>query len=151
MSSNTISKLLERQKISTTEDIIDAISDISQGNPSIIWKIINHLKEERDIGGFETVIQSMRDNTLILSLLKSCTYIQLVILKTASVIGEEFSTEILSLILPEPIVPILDSSLEVLVNDGFIINFDDGFYGFSSSLLKKMIYDLIPQRYENCL
>lgn len=147
MSTISIAKLLERQKIATTPDVVDAISDISQGNPSIIWKIINHLKEERENGGLDSVLQSMRDNTLILTLLKSCSYMQTIILKTASIIGEEFSTKLLKLVLPDPILPLLDTSLESLANDGFIINLDDGFYGFSSSLLKKMIYDLIPQRY----
>ena len=148
MSSHTISKLLEKQKLSPTTEIVDALSDISQGNPSIIWKIMNHLKEERDAGGLESVLHSMRDNTLILSLLKSCSYMQTVILKTASIIGEEFSTTILKLVLPDTILPLLNPSLEALVDSGFIVYFDDGFFGFSSSLLKKMIYDLIPQRYD---
>jgi hypothetical protein len=147
MSSHSITKLLEKHKfVHISFDIIAAITDISQGNPSLIWKIINHLTEEREVGGIESVIASMSDNSLILSLLKSCSHIQLVILKTASIIGEEFATRVLKLILPESIEVLVDESLQALSDNGFLINLDDGFYGFSSSLLRKMIYDLIPQR-----
>jgi hypothetical protein len=126
-------------------NIIETISDISQGNPSMIWKIMKHLKEEGDVD-LEIIIQSMSDNALILSLLKSYSHLQLVILKTASVIGEEFSVRILKLLIPLSIGPSIDVSLDLFVDNGFLFNLGDGFYGFSSSLLRKMIYDLIPLR-----
>jgi predicted ATPase len=126
--------------------LIETISDISQGNPSLIWKIINHLKEEGSID-IDMMTLSMSDNGLILSLLKAYTHLQLVILKTASVIGEEFSVRILKLIVPVAIEPSIDASLDLFVDNGFLFNLGDGFYGFSSSLLRKMIYDLIPERF----
>jgi predicted ATPase len=145
---SSITKILEKNKLlsNLSSEIISTISDISHGNPSIIWKIINHLKEEREVE-FESILRSMRDNTLILSLLKACTHLQLVILKTASVIGEEFSTKVLKLVLPESIHPFVDEAMEVFSDNGFLINLDVGFYGFSSSLLRKMIYDIIPKRF----
>ena len=110
------------------------------------WRIINHLKENMSRMSVNEVIASMMDNSLVISLMKSCPHIHTVVLKAASVIGEEFSVAILKAILPSPIEDLISDSLHLLVEKGLIQPLNDDVYGFSSTLIWKMVYDLIPLR-----
>ena len=68
------------------------------------------------------------------------------VLKLASIIGEEFSKELLEKIVPNELLKQLSSALQNLENQGLLATFYDGYYSFSSSLIRKFVYDLIPPR-----
>jgi hypothetical protein len=149
MTHDTLSKIIEKQEDlhhQITLEMTDIIFEICQGNPSVFWRIINHFKENMTRVDMDQMTATLLDNSLVVSLMESCPHLHTVVLKVASVIGEEFSVNILKSILPVPIQDLVSESLYLLVEKGFIKLLTDEFYCFTSTLIWRMVYDLIPLR-----
>jgi hypothetical protein len=124
---------------------LDAICTVADGNPLIMWKIIDYVKETQ-LEDLDYILFGFEDSSFIGSLLEQLPASLCVILKLASVIGEEFESSILSRILPETLCPQLPLFLKRLENSGFISGIADGQFAFSSPLFRTFLYNLLPPR-----
>jgi class 3 adenylate cyclase/Cdc6-like AAA superfamily ATPase len=148
LSRRTIRRLLEKEfpVIPIPQDTIDVICAISRGSPYLLWKIIQYV---RDSGtqNINDMISHLKDNSFMVSMLDNLPQSHGAVLKLASVIGEEFSKELLERIIPSQLVTQLSSALQNLENRGLLATLSEGHYIFSSSVIRKFVYDLIPPRY----
>ena len=66
------------------------------------------------------------------------------VIKCASVIGEEFSVQLLSIILEPFLLAEIDDLLLSLVDGGVVFRMASGVYSFRSSLVREFTYSIIP-------
>ena len=129
-----------------TAETLAIIAEVSQGNPFFLWKIIKFIKES-NIENVNSVAVGIRDNSLIIFMLDRVSEKQRMVLKTASVIGETFKTDILEEILPPAMAALVESACMSLTRKGLLVNISSRVFTFSSPLVRKFVYDLVPQRY----
>jgi predicted ATPase len=101
----------------------------------------------------EKTVQNKQNNplrVLILCRMENLTMEQQLILKYASIIGNEFKIEMLRAILPDKIKCILTESLELLADNGFIVCLEEtpgAIYEFQNELIQTTLYELMPPRF----
>ncbi|CAE7525709.1 unnamed protein product, partial [Symbiodinium microadriaticum] len=127
-----------------THDTLVTIAEVSQGNPFLLWKIIKYAQES-NIDNINSVALSIRDNSLIIFILDDVSETQRVIVKAAAVIGETFDVTILEEVVPRNTRLLVESYCQSLVRKGLLLELSSGMYSFSSSLVRKFVYDLVPQ------
>jgi predicted ATPase len=147
LSRRTIRRILEKEfplEI-IPQETIDTVCAISRGNPFLLWKIIQYV---RDSGtqNLSELISNMKDNSFMVSMLDNLPPSHCAVLKIASVVGEEFSKDFLEAVTPPELASQLSSALQNLENRGLLATLFDGYHTFSSSLIRKFVYDLIPPR-----
>lgn len=147
LSKRTVRRIIEKEfpMEMIPQDTIDTVCSISRGNPYLLWKIIQYV---RDSGtrNITEIITNIKDNSFLVSMLDNLPQSHCAVLKLASVIGEEFTTDILEKIVPPQLVQQLPTALQNLENRGLLATVSDGCQIFSSSVIRKFVYDLIPPR-----
>eukprot|EP00602_Paraphysomonas_sp_CaronLab_P011801 CAMPEP_0185043088 /NCGR_PEP_ID=MMETSP1103-20130426/42713_1 /TAXON_ID=36769 /ORGANISM="Paraphysomonas bandaiensis, Strain Caron Lab Isolate" /LENGTH=1044 /DNA_ID=CAMNT_0027583231 /DNA_START=441 /DNA_END=3575 /DNA_ORIENTATION=- len=122
---------------------IETVIEVTEGCPFLLWKLRQYVEHsDRDIGN---TILRLKDNSWIACLMDDLTSAESVVLKTSSIIGEYFSFHVLATVLPQSIIPHLHSCLDVLGEKGFLLAVTTGFYCFTSSLIRRNVYILVPQ------
>ena len=150
MSSSAIETLLRQEMPSVTHEMTPAtlavITNVSQGNPFLLWKIVKFAKES-NADDINSVVECIRDNSLIIFMLDNVPEKQRMILKAASVIGESFDMDILEEVTPRSMTTSMVRSLCVsLSRKGLLVNAAPDVFSFASPLIRKFVYDLIPKR-----
>eukprot|EP00602_Paraphysomonas_sp_CaronLab_P005393 CAMPEP_0185020946 /NCGR_PEP_ID=MMETSP1103-20130426/3603_1 /TAXON_ID=36769 /ORGANISM="Paraphysomonas bandaiensis, Strain Caron Lab Isolate" /LENGTH=987 /DNA_ID=CAMNT_0027552175 /DNA_START=685 /DNA_END=3648 /DNA_ORIENTATION=+ len=144
LSDRTISTIVENEvNITLSQEALHAVNSISMGNPFLVWKIVNYFKESQT-DNINEIVASLKDNSLIVSMLERVSHSSRMIIKTASIIGEEFAVEVLREIISPELKSILRKSLQSLENKGFLVTLADGVVSFSSGIIRKYVYDLVP-------
>eukprot|EP00602_Paraphysomonas_sp_CaronLab_P008623 CAMPEP_0185034408 /NCGR_PEP_ID=MMETSP1103-20130426/24281_1 /TAXON_ID=36769 /ORGANISM="Paraphysomonas bandaiensis, Strain Caron Lab Isolate" /LENGTH=1227 /DNA_ID=CAMNT_0027571053 /DNA_START=145 /DNA_END=3825 /DNA_ORIENTATION=+ len=139
-----ISNILQNEGFSNVSShAVHAILSVSRGNPFLLWKIIDYCHESQHTD-IDDIISSMADNSLIVTMLERVPHIARSILKTASIIGEEFHVTLLGEVIPDEVRPSMERVLQILENKGFLITLFDDVMAFSSDLMRKFAYDLVP-------
>jgi predicted ATPase len=147
LSRRTIRRILEKEfpRDIIQQETIDTVCAISRGNPFLLWKIIQYVHDS-GTQNLSLLISNMKDNSFMGSMLDNLSPSHCAVLKIASVIGEEFSKDILEAVVPTELKSQLLSALQNLENRGLVATLFDGYHTFSSSLIRKFVYDLIPPR-----
>lgn len=145
LSPKTIRRILEKEFAFDLipQDTVETICAISRGNPFLLWKIIYFIKDSGS-NNISELICNLKDNSFLASMLEKLPQSHCIVLKLASVIGEEFSKELLEAIVPPELQRQLCGALQNLENRGLLATLFEGFYSFTSSLIRKFVYDLIP-------
>ena len=142
--------LLQREILKGVGDMtaktLDIIAEVSQGSPFFLWKIIKFINEST-IDNVNHVAVGIRDNSLIIFMLNQVSEKQRMILKAASVLGESFEMDILEAIVPSAMSSLVIGSCLSLARKGLLVNISPRVFMFSSSLIRKFVYDLVPHRY----
>jgi predicted ATPase len=148
LSRRTIRRILEKEFAFDLipQDTVDTICAISRGNPFLVWKIIHFVKDSGS-NNLSEIMSNLKDNSFLVSMMEKLPQSHCTVLKLASVIGEEFAKELLEAIVPVELHKQLSSALQNLENRGLLATLFDGFYTFTSSLIRKFVYDLIPPRF----
>ena len=145
--------LLHTLKVDTISvDLVKLVLDVSSGNA--FWcKAIANFINERGVKELEKATEGeTRQNSLkqliVLRMEKLAMDVQLV-LKHASILGDEFSENMLEAVIPEKLRSSLAESLDSLVEHGFILcieEFPQGIFGFQNQLIRQTVYELTPPR-----
>jgi len=144
LAERTIAWILRHGVLFTLSDeSVGVICSISQGNPFLLWSIISHLKDMQT-DDIDSVVSNLKDSSLTVSMLERVPQINRVIVKAASIIGAEFDIEVLREVLPKEHEELMDTALRYLENTGFLVSICDGVMGFTSGLMRKYIYELVP-------
>jgi class 3 adenylate cyclase len=148
LSRRTIRRILEKEFpiLPIPQDTISVICAISRGSPFLLWKIIQYVRNS-GTQNINDMISHLKDNSFMVSMLDNLPQSHAAVLKFASVIGEEFSKELLENVIPTQLVRQLSSALQNLENRGLLATLSDGHHIFSSPVIRKFVYDLIPPRY----
>ena len=132
--------------------IVDIVFELSNGN----WYYINKLTRFIFQRGTDEFIREMSSEHAnhTLGLLAIFGFDSLkpqekALMKTASVIGEEFYKDMLEALIPSALLPFIDQLLDSLISNGLLIceDYDPPCYAFPSSQICSSLYDLIPRRY----
>jgi hypothetical protein len=128
------------------------ILDMTAGNAFWVKAIAKFIKEfgEADFakhqdGDGSTTSDALKN--LIIIRLEKLTGEQQLVVKYASVLGQEFTVRTLAAVMPETVVPLLSQSLVALIELGFIYCLEEAplaIYGFHNMLTRDTIYDLLP-------
>jgi hypothetical protein len=145
--------LLHKLKVDTISiDLVRLVLDVSSGNA--FWcKTIASFIAERGVKALEKATEhENRINSLkqliLLRMEKLDVDIQL-ILKHASIIGDEFSERMLKAVLPDKLKTNLGESTELLVEHGFlfcIAEYPQFIFGFQNNLIRQTVSELTPPR-----
>jgi predicted ATPase len=111
-----------------------------------MWKMIDYIKETQLTDELDYITYGFEDNSFIGSLLDRVPASHCVLLKLASVIGDEFQTSILREILPQSLCTQAALVLKKLENAGFITGIAHDQYAFTSPLFRPFLYNLLPPR-----
>jgi class 3 adenylate cyclase len=146
--------LLHTLKVETISvDLVKLVLDVSSGNA--FWcKAIANFINERGVKELEKATEGeTRQNSLkqliVLRMEKLSMDVQLV-LKHASILGDEFSENMLEAVIPEKLKPGLAETLDSLVEHGFILcieEFPQMIFGFQNQLIRSTVYELTPPRF----
>lgn len=139
---------------SVPEELIDLVAKVSSGNP--FWcKTIAQFIKQRGLEQFEVVRRTSDANAqdvlkeLILCRMETLPKDEQVILRHASIIGEEFSLKMLNSIIPYSLYKNLVSSLGSLIGHGFLTSkeeYPDHKFAFQNPLIQDTLYSLTPPR-----
>eukprot|EP00981_Chlorochromonas_danica_P015276 scaffold11522_cov239-Ochromonas_danica.AAC.3 len=141
---------LQVQDISN--DLVKLVLDVSSGNA--FWcKSIAFFIKERGAEAFEKAAEhESRVNSLkqlILLRMEKLDVDHQLILKYASIIGDEFSEKMLKKVLPERLWPKLNETMEMLAEHGFVLCIAESpqlVFGFQNDLIRQTIYELTPPK-----
>jgi len=142
-------KILEVSSVSN--DIVQLVLDVSSG--SAFWcKAIGNFIKERGVKELEKAMQqgAASENplkVLILLRLEKLNPDSQLIIKHASILGEEFSEKMLAAVLPKKLATLMPQSLKQLVEDGFITpveEYPQAIFEFQNNLIKDTLYNLMP-------
>lgn len=131
--------------------IVDIVFELSNGNWYYIKKLTRFIFQR----GTEEFIREMSSENAnhTLGLLAIFGFDSLkpqekALMKTASVIGEEFYKDMLEALIPSALLPFVDQILDSLISNGLLIceDYDPPCYAFPSSQICSTLYDLIPKR-----
>jgi class 3 adenylate cyclase len=133
--------------------VVSNVLEITSGNAFWVKAIAKFIKEfgEADFekqkdGG--TTSDALKN--LIIIRMEKLTSEQQLVVKYASVLGQEFTVRTLAAVLPDTVVPHLSQSLAALIEMGFIFCLEEAplaIYGFHNMLTRDTIYDILPPRY----
>jgi hypothetical protein len=132
--------------------IVDIVFELSNGNWYYIKKLTRFIFQR----GTEEFIREMSSDHAnhTLGLLAIFGFDSLkpqekALMKTASVIGEEFYKDMLEALIPSALLPFVDQILDSMISNGLLIceDYDPPCYAFPSSQICSTLYDLIPRRY----
>ena len=148
---NMLSSILNVTNISN--DIVQLVLDVSSGNVYWCKMIANFIKER----GTEELDTALEEGTgtenplkvLILLRMEKLKPDHQLIIKYASIIGEEFSEKLLAAVLPKKLVAMMTQALKHLVEDGLITlieEYPEAIYEFQNNLIKETFYNLMPPR-----
>ena len=135
-------------------DIVHLVLDVSSGN--VYWcKMIANFIKERGTQELDTALQEGTgiDNplkVLILLRMEKLKPDHQLIIKYASIIGEEFSEKLLAAVLPKKLSAMMTQALKHLAENGFITpmeEYPEAIYEFQNNLIKETFYNLMPPRY----
>lgn len=134
-------------------DLVKLVLDVSSGNA--FWcKAIASFIKERGAQAFEKAAEhESRVNSLkqlILLRMEKLDVDHQLVLKHASIIGDEFSEKMLQKVLPEKLWPKLAETMELLAEHGFILCIAESpqfIFGFQNDLIRQTVYELTPPRY----
>ena len=150
MSLSDIKKLLQQEVPNGVADMtpttLSIIAEVSHGNMFLLWKIIEFIKKS-NVSNINSVAVCIRDNSLIIFMLDKVSEKQRMVLKAASVIGETFEVDILEEVMSRIISRLVTNLCSSLARKGLLTSSSPGVYVFSSPLIRKFVYDLVPQRY----
>lgn len=147
--------LLHTLKVDTISvDLVKLVLDVSSGNAFWCKAIANFINErgvkelEKATEGGDASRQNSLKQLIILRMEKLVIDTQLV-LKHASILGDEFSENMLESVIPEKLKPVLSESLDSLVEHGFILCIEEYpqlIFGFQNQLIRQTVYELTPPR-----
>lgn len=134
-------------------DLVKLVLDISSGNAYWCKQIVRFIKEQ----GVETMERTIkfglsRHNPLkllILLRLERLSTEQQLVLKVASIIGEEFSESLLATLLPKMMQVNVSESLQALIEHDFLCKVQEypvELYGFQNQIIQDTLYELLPPR-----
>lgn len=137
-----------------SNEVIRLVMDVSSGNAYWCKAIANFIKE-RGVKELEkaTAGDSKQNSLkqLILLRMEKLSVDQQLVLKYASIIGDEFSDKMLQNLLPDKLKGSVKETMESLSQHGFIVSIQEGttssIYGFDNSLIQQTISELMPPRY----
>ncbi len=138
-------------------EIVRKILQMSAGNAFWCKAIARYIKENGICDFLETTARGHNLDplkNLILCRLEKVSTEQQMVMRYASVIGEEFSVRTLSAVVPRLAIPKLKRSLAILIEMGFIYCIESAplaIYGFHNQLTRESIYEIIPPRFNNIL
>ncbi|RYH27847.1 hypothetical protein EON65_12990 [archaeon] len=145
--------LMQTLKVNKIDpDMVRLVLDVSSGNA--FWcKAIASFIKERGVQALEKAAEDgSRINSLkqlILLRMEKLDVDQQLVLKHASIIGDEFSEKMLEAVLPRHIRPKLAESTELLVEHGFVLCIQESpqlIFGFQNDLIRETVYELTPPR-----
>ena len=135
------------------DELIQVILDASSGNPFWCKEIAAFIVER----GQDEFMNNSKDKDLTTSLsalvickVELLSHEQQVVLKHAAVVGEEFTMDLLQSTLPRKVSHTIHESLTVLTDFSFIVLTNEYplTYAFPNQVIKNILYDLTPARYE---
>lgn len=139
-----------------SNNLVKLVQEVSSGNAYWCKAIANFIKE-RGIKEFEktTALEgdSSRQNSLkqlILLRMEKLTVDAQLILKHASIIGDQFSQKMLQTIIHERLRSGLPHSLELLVEHGFITcieEYPEIVFEFENQFIRQTVFELTPPRW----
>ena len=155
LSMDDVRLLLQQMLPSKTvsEDVVKHVLDLSAGSPFWCKAIAGYIMESgyeaftESIHGVE--FQSHAIDGLILSRFERLNSTQQVVVKHASVIGDEFTYTEISAVLPSQFKQEkISASFAALIDAGFLYTVDEQskLYGFQNAIIRDVLYDLIPPR-----
>ena len=141
-----------------SQNLIKLVYDVSSGNAYWCKAIANFIKE-RGIKELEETIHKNDSTTtttpyhalkiLILMRMEKLDIDNQMILKIASIIGDEFSESMLKKVLPSRIQEHLIENLDILSENGFIYcveEFPENIFAFQNELIRETLYELMPPK-----
>ena len=154
LNSNEVSQVLTAVVGEVPKQVIHNVHRITGGNAFWVKSIAKFIKEYGD-QDFMQQSQSGQaadalKNLIILRMEKLSTEDQLVV-KHASVLGQEFTVRTLASVLPDTIVPRLSQALQALHDLGLIYCIEEAplaVYGFHNMLTRDTIYNILPPRFD---
>lgn len=135
-----------------SNDLVKLVAEVSSGNAFWCKEIANFIKE-RGVKELEKTTQQESPasalKVLILMRMEKLDVDQQVVLKHASIIGDEFSDRMLATLLPPRLQPDVNELLDSLAEEGFIfclVEGDESIFGFQNQLIRDTLYELMPPR-----
>lgn len=132
------------------EDVVDATFSISRGNLFLCRNIIRFL-QHRGFDEFVAAAKGLENRSR--AILSVCGFDQLkadeqVVLKFSSIVGEDFTKEMVENIIPKTLVPKLGDIFDRLITTGLMEALDpeNTHFYFPTQQLHQVIHDLIPRR-----
>ena len=146
--------LTQTLKVQTvSSDLVKLVLDVSSGNAFWVKSIANFIKERGIKELEETTKQGVSPQNslkvLILMRMEKLNLDYQLVLKHASIIGDEFSEPMLAHVLPQKLKASLHESLASLAEHGFILCVEEyplQIFGFQNQLIRQTLYELIPPR-----
>jgi hypothetical protein len=144
--------LLHTLKVETiSPDLVRLVLDVSSGNA--FWcKAIANFINERGVKELEKATEgdsSQALKQLIILRMEKLPMDTQLILRHASILGDEFSENMLESAITEKLKTVLSESLDTLVEHGFILcieEFPQLIFGFQNQLIRQTVYELTPPR-----
>jgi class 3 adenylate cyclase len=145
--------LLQTLRVDTISvDLVKLVLNVSSGNA--FWcKAIANFINERGIKELEKATEGEgRESSLkhlIILRMEKLTMDHQLVLKHASILGDEFSENMLEAVLPEKLRPTISESLDSLVEHGFIFcleEFPQCIFAFQNQLIQQTVMELTPPR-----
>jgi len=143
--------LLEKLDIDTiSSEIIDLVLQVSSGNA--YWcNVVADFIKERGMKELEDALEKKENvlRHLIILRMENLESDYQLVLKYASVIGEEFSEMMLLAVLPPHLSQVLPDYLDTLAENGFVScieEFPELIYGFQNDLIRETLSGLLPIR-----
>lgn len=146
--------LIRTLEVSTvSSDLVKLVLDVSSGNA--FWcKAIAKFIHERGVKELEKAIEqgdSRQDSlkVLIVCRMEKLSVEEQLVLKHASILGDEFSETMLTAVLPSKLHSNLSQSLEQLAEHGFILCIEEhpvAIFVFQNQLIQRTLYSLMPPR-----
>jgi len=143
--------LLEKLNIDTiSSGIIDLVLQVSSGNA--YWcNVVADFIKERGVKELEDALEKKENvlRHLIILRMENLESDYQLVLKYASVIGEEFSEMMLLAVLPPHLSQVLPDYLDTLAENGFVScieEYPELIYGFQNDLIRETLSGLLPIR-----
>jgi len=141
--------LLEKLNIDTiSSEIIDLVLQVSSGNA--YWcNVVADFIKERGVKELEDALEKKENvlRHLIILRMENLESDYQLVLKYASVVGEEFSEMMLLAVLPPHLSQVLPDYLDTLAENGFVScieEFPELIYGFQNDLIRETLSGLLP-------
>mmetsp|Transcript_26110 Transcript_26110/g.38683 ORF Transcript_26110/g.38683 Transcript_26110/m.38683 type:complete len:541 (-) Transcript_26110:403-2025(-) len=145
MSQTTVGLIIQSEVPGAlSQSCLSTIYNICRGNPSVLWRIIEYFNES-DCLNLTELIERVKDNSVLAFSLENANQSHVAVIKYASVIGEEFSTDQLKSILPPQLCHVVDNAMLSFVDRGTIVPLCDEYYSFISYYMRSMFYKLLPK------
>ena len=145
---------LLRKALNTTNEIsseiIDLVLQVSSGNA--YWcNVVADFIKERGVKELEDALEKKENvlRHLIILRMENLESDYQLVLKYASVIGEEFSEMMLLAVLPPHLSQVLPDYLDTLAENGFVScieEYPELIYGFQNDLIRETLSGLLPIR-----